>query len=85
MKKIFWLIIVISCLLITGCSKKQYEVKFIGLNGEIIESFNKKAYLFLDDKQENIDAAISCGINGYVFDYNKFDTFLNDINKKYNI
>lgn len=48
-------------------------------------SLNPNESLFLDDKQENIDAAISCGINGYVFDYNKFDTFLNDINKKYNI
>ena len=45
MKKIVWLIIVISCLVITGCSKKQYEVKFIGLNGEIIESFK----LYKDD------------------------------------
>lgn len=48
-------------------------------------SLNPNESLFLDDKQENIDAAISCGINGYVFDYNKFDTFLNDINEKYNI
>lgn len=48
-------------------------------------SLNPNESLFLDDKQENIDAAISCGINGYVFDYNNFDTFLNDINKKYNI
>ena len=48
-------------------------------------SLNPNESLFLDDKQENIDAAISCCINGYVFDYNKFDTFLNDINKKYNI
>lgn len=41
--------------------------------------------LFLDDKPENINGAISCGINGYVFDYNNFDKFLNDINKSYNI
>lgn len=41
--------------------------------------------LFLDDKPENIGGAISCGINGYVFDYNNFDKFLNDIKENYNI
>ncbi len=41
--------------------------------------------LFLDDKKENIDAAKKCKINGYVFDYNNFDTFLNDIKEQYNI
>lgn len=41
--------------------------------------------LFLDDKPENIQGAISCGINGYVFDYNNFSTFLKDINRLYNI
>lgn len=41
--------------------------------------------LFLDDKPENIGGAISCGINGYVFDYNNFDKFLYDMKEKYNI
>ena len=41
--------------------------------------------LFLDDKPENIQGAISCGIKGYVFDYNNFKTFLKDINNLYNI
>ena len=60
MKKIFWLIIVISCLVITGCSKKQYEVKFIGLNGEIIESF--KLY-----KEDQVDYPEVPNIEGYDF------------------
>ena len=60
MKKIFWLIIVISCLVITGCSKKQYEVKFIGLNGEIIESF--KLY-----KEDLVDYPEAPNIEGYDF------------------
>lgn len=40
--------------------------------------------LFIDDKRENIEAAKKCGLNGYVFDYNKFDELLKEI-KKYNI
>lgn len=60
MKKIFWLIIVIFSLMITGCSKKQYEVKFIGLNSEIIESFS----LYKDDQVVYPDAP---NIEGYDF------------------
>lgn len=41
--------------------------------------------LFLDDKPENINGAISCGINGYVFDYNNFDKFTEDIKNLYNM
>ena len=48
-------------------------------------SLNPEECLFLDDKSENIQGAISCGINGYVFDYNNFNTFLKDINRLYNI
>lgn len=48
-------------------------------------SLNSDECLFLDDKPENIAAAIDCGINGYVFDYNNFDKFLNDIKENYNI
>lgn len=40
--------------------------------------------LFIDDRRENIEAAKKCGLNGYVFDYNKFDELLKEI-KKYNI
>lgn len=40
--------------------------------------------LFIDDRRENIESAIKCGLNGYIFDYNKFDKFLEEI-KKYNI
>ncbi len=47
-------------------------------------NLNPKKCLFIDDKSENIESAINCNINGYVFDYNKFNEFLNDI-KKYNI
>lgn len=48
-------------------------------------SLNPEESLFLDDKKENIDTAINCKINGYVFDYNDFKTFLDNINEKYNI
>lgn len=48
-------------------------------------SLNPEESLFLDDKKENIDAAINCKINGYVFDYNNFNAFLDNINEKYNI
>ena len=41
--------------------------------------------LFLDDKPENINGAISCGINGYVFDYNNFDKITEDIKNLYNM
>lgn len=41
--------------------------------------------LFLDDKIENIEAAKKCNINGYVFDYNNFEVFLEDIKKQYQI
>ncbi len=41
--------------------------------------------LFIDDKPENISGAISCNINGYVFDYNNFNRFLKDIKDLYNI
>ncbi len=40
--------------------------------------------LFIDDRRENIESAIKCGLNGYVFNYNEFDKFLEEI-KKYNI
>lgn len=48
-------------------------------------SLNPEECLFLDDKPENIQGAISCKMNGYVFDYNNFNKFLEDINKLYNI
>lgn len=48
-------------------------------------SLNPEECLFLDDKPENINSAISCGINGYVFDYNNFEKFRNDIKNLYNI
>ncbi len=40
--------------------------------------------LFIDDRSENIESAIKCGLNGYIFNYNEFDDFLEEI-KKYNI
>lgn len=60
-------------------NKKIYEL--------ILNRFdlNPEESLFLDDKKENIDAAINCSINGYIFDYNKFDEFLSDIKERYNI
>ena len=48
-------------------------------------SLNPEESLFLDDKKENIEAAIDCNINGYVFDYNNYNTFLTDIRESYNI
>lgn len=48
-------------------------------------SLKPEESLFLDDRKENIEAAISCNINGYVFDYNNFNIFLEDIKRKYNI
>ena len=60
-------------------NKKIYELILNRFN------LNPEECLFLDDKTENIDAAIKCNINGYVFDYNKFDVFLTDIKEKYNI
>lgn len=62
--------------------KPNYQIYKLILNRFSLEP---KDCLFLDDKVENISAAIDCGINGYVFDYNNFDKFLSDINEKYNI
>ena len=67
------------------------EEKITKPNKEIYElllnrfSLNPEECLFLDDKPENIQGAISCKMNGYVFDYNNFDKFLEDINNLYNI
>lgn len=67
------------------------EEKMTKPNKEIYElllnrfSLNPEECLFLDDKPENIQGAISCKMNGYVFDYNNFNKFLEDINKLYNI
>lgn len=60
-------------------NKKIYEL--------ILNRFNLNPCecLFLDDKPENIEAAVSCGINGYVFDYNNFEKFITDIKENYNI
>lgn len=60
MKKIIWLSIIVFSLLSFSCSKKQYEVKFIGLNGEIIESFK----LYKDDELNYPEAP---NIEGYDF------------------
>jgi putative hydrolase of the HAD superfamily len=66
------------------------EEKLVKPNLEIYKlllkkfNLNPKKCLFIDDKLENIESAINCNINGYVFDYNRFNQFLNDI-KKYNI
>lgn len=67
------------------------EEKMTKPNKEIYElllnrfSLKPEECLFLDDKPENIQGAISCKMNGYVFDYNNFNKFLEDINKLYNI
>lgn len=52
----------------------------------LLKKFNliPEECLFIDDRRENIESAIKCGLNGYIFDYNKFDKFLEEI-KKYNI
>ena len=44
-------------------------------------SLDSTECLFIDDREDNISAAIKCGLNGYVFDYNQFDKFLKDISK----
>lgn len=62
-------------------SKPNLEIYKLLLNKF---NLNSEESLFIDDKLENIKAAEECGINGYVFDYNKFDEFLEDM-KKYNI
>ena len=67
------------------------EEKIVKPNKEIYElilkrfSLNPEECLFIDDKQENINGAHLCKINGYVFDYNNFDKFLKDIKELYNI
>ena len=48
-------------------------------------SLNPEESLFLDDRKENIEAAISCNINGFVFDYNNFNIFLEEARNKYHI
>ena len=48
-------------------------------------SLKPEESLFLDDRKENIEAAINCNINGYIFDYNNFNIFLEDIKQRYNI
>ena len=77
---------------------KYFDGKIISAE-EKISKPNKKIYelilkrfslipeecLFLDDRLENIESAISCDINGYVFDYNNFNKFLNDVKNLYNI
>ncbi len=47
-------------------------------------NLNAEECLFIDDRRENIESAMKCGLNGYIFDYNEFDNFLEEI-KKYNI
>lgn len=67
------------------------EEKIVKPNKEIYElilkrfSLNPEECLFIDDKQENINGAHLCKINGYIFDYNNFDKFLKDIKELYNI
>ncbi len=52
----------------------------------LLKRFNLKPEecLFIDDRRDNIESAIKCGINGIIFDYNRFEEFLEEI-KKYNI
>jgi len=67
------------------------EEKIIKPNKEIYQlilnrfSLNANECLFLDDKKENIDAAIKSGIHGYVFNYNNFEQFILDVKKTYNL
>ena len=60
-------------------NKKIYEL--------MLDRFSLKPEecLFIDDKPGNVDAAISCKINGYVFNYNNFEKFRKDIENLYNI
>ena len=52
----------------------------------LLSRFNLKAEecFFIDDRRENIESAIKCGLNGFIFDYNEFDKLLVEI-KKYGI
>lgn len=67
------------------------EEKIVKPNKAIYElilnrfSLTPEECLFLDDKPENIASAADCNINGYVFDYNSFDTFLKDMRENYSI
>lgn len=67
------------------------EEKITKPNKEIYElllnrfSLNPEECLFLDDKPENIQGAISCNMNGYTFDYNNYQKFRCDIKNLYNI
>ena len=44
-------------------------------------SLNAEECIFIDDRKENIDAAIECGLNGIVYDYNNHEDFLKNLNK----
>lgn len=49
----------------------------------LLERFSLKPEecIFFDDKKENIDTAIKCKLNGYVYDYNNHNQFLEYISK----
>ncbi len=52
----------------------------------LLQKFNLKAEecFFIDDRKENILGANECGIEGHVFDSNKFDELLEDL-KQHNV
>ena len=49
----------------------------------LLERYNLTAQesLFLDDKKENIEAAIDANINGIVYDYNNHENMLSELDR----
>ena len=45
-------------------------------------SLNASESIFIDDRKENIEAAIECGLDGIIYDYKKHEEFLNIIKNK---
>lgn len=72
MKKFNYLFVLVFLILLVGCSKKQYEVKFIGFNESVIETVQVK-------KGENLTYPIAPLVDGYNFV--KWDQDIKNVNK----